>query len=286
MAARAVQSVRAALGPDDELIVVDSASDDPLTLADTPVLRVDRPGANRARNAGWRAARNQLILFVDDDVTVDVGWADGLVTALAAHPEAGFVTGRIDVPPDQMPVAYPVAIKDDPEGTVLTADTAGVLGHSASLAVRRAALEAVGGFDEVLGAGGLLPMSDETDLFDRLFAAGGTGWYEPSARAWHDQWRTRRERVHLSWLYGFGAGARIAKLRRTEPPRARALTREIVWRRGVRDLAHDTRHGYKTAMALDVAHAAGAMAGFVRARRFSVAAGHFVEPGARRPRGR
>jgi GT2 family glycosyltransferase len=127
-------------------------------------------------------------------------------------------------------------------------------------------------------------MSDETDLFDRLFAAGWEGWYEPTARAWHDQWRSRRERVKLSWLYGFGAGARIAKLRRTNRPRARQLATEVFWRRGIVDAFADGRHGYKTALLIDVAHLGGAVAGLARAWRMPVIDGHFrLAEGRRRP---
>jgi GT2 family glycosyltransferase len=278
MLRRAAATVAAAMGPDDEFIVVDSASAIPVDpVYRAQVIRLDRPGANRARNAGWRASSNEMVLYLDDDVMVDPGWADAFVAALGAHPEAAFVTGRIDVPPEQAPVDSPVAIKNDPGGAVLTKSTVGVLGHSASLAVRRSALESVGGFDEVLGAGGRLPMSDETDLFDRLFAAGWTGWYEPSARAWHDQWRSRRERIRLSWLYGYGDGARIAKLRRTDRARAASLTREVFWQRGVRQAVTDGRHRYRTAFVLDVAHLAGASAGLAKARRMPVVNGHFTE---------
>ncbi|MHB8465896.1 MAG: glycosyltransferase family 2 protein [Acidimicrobiales bacterium] len=283
MLRRAVAAVQAALGPADELIVVDSASVTPISpIAGARLIRIEQPGANRARNAGWRAARHEMLLFFDDDVTVDTGWADALVGAMEAHPAAGFVTGRVEVPPSQLPVDYPVAIKDNTHPAELTATTPGVLGHSASLAVRRAALTEVGGFDEVLGAGGRLPMSDEVDLFDRLFAAGWGGWYEPSALAWHDQWRTKRERVRLSWWYGFGAGARIAKLRRTDRAHARRQLIEVFWRRGLRDAAGDARRRYKTAVLLDLAHLAGACAGVTRAWRIPVVDGHFAPRGGRR----
>ena len=277
MLRRAVASITDALAPGDELLVVDSCSATPIPGA----ISVDAPGANRARNAGWRAARHEVVLFVDDDVTVDRGWADAFVAAMDAHPEAAFVTGRIEIPPGQQ-CDYPIAIKDDPDAAPLTPATTGVLGHSASLAVRRPALHQVGGFDEVLGAGGHLPMSDEIDLFDRLFAAGWSGWYEPAALAWHDQWRTRRQRLRVSWLYGFGEGARIAKLRRTDPGHARRQFTEVVWRHGLRDAARDGAHLYKTAFLLDAARLLGAGAGFMKARSIPVVDGHFVAPGVRR----
>src|SRR5690606_1444008 len=158
-------------------------------------------------NAGWRATTADVVLFVDDDVVVDAGWADAFAAAFASHPEVAFVTGRIDVPAHQAGTDRPVAIKDDDQPARLPAGTSGTIGHSASLGVRRPVLEALGGFDEALGAGARFCSAPEVDLFDRLFAAGHVGRYEPAARAWHDQWRGRGDKVHLDWRYGVGSGA-------------------------------------------------------------------------------
>ncbi len=283
---RCLASLAAALGPDDELIVVDSASTDPAVgrvaaAAGATVLRCERPGVDRARNAGWRHARHDAVLFVDDDVVVDEGWADGLVAALAAHPEAGFVTGRIDALPGDGTTDRPVAIKDDDAPARLDAATTGTLGHSASLAVRRRALEDVGGFDEAMGAGARFQSSPEVDLFDRLFAAGWVGWYEPSARAWHEQWRQRRQLLVLDWRYGMGAGARLAKLVRSDRRRARRVATEVLWATGLRTAARDLRAGYQTGVILRLAQILGAVVGFVAALPVPVRAGHYRPWGER-----
>jgi glycosyltransferase involved in cell wall biosynthesis len=278
---RCLASIATALRPPDEVIVVDSASRDTRVArvaarAGARVLRCDRPGVDRARNAGWRAASHDAVLFVDDDVTVDRGWADALAGALDA---AAFVTGRISVPDDQLDTARPVAIKDDDEPAVLDASTSGTLGHSASLAVWRAVLESVGGFDESLGAGARFQSAPEVDLFDRLFAAGFKGRYEPSARAWHEQWRTPRDKVHLDWRYGVGTGARVVKLLRTDRRRAAAVARDAAWDRGVRRAATDLRRGYRLGAATALARTAGVVVGVVRAAPVPVRGGHFVERG-------
>jgi GT2 family glycosyltransferase len=278
--ARCLASVFQALRDGDEVIVVDSASTDPevgrVALAAGAVLvRCERPGVDRARNAGWRRAAMDAVLFVDDDVVVDAGWADAMVAALDAHPEAGFVTGRIDSLPGSRSTERPVAIKDDEEPVRLDAATAGTLGHSASLAVRRAALERIGGFDEEMGAGARFQSSPEVDLFDRLFAAGWLGWYEPSARAWHEQWRGRPELLKLDWRYGLGAGARIAKLVRTDRPRAKRIAREVFWTHGLQTAWGDVRAGYQTGVLLKLAQVAGAVAGVAAALPVPVRDGHY-----------
>src|SRR4051794_34187412 len=144
----------------DELVVVDSASVDreavPTTAAPYAdlVIRQDRPGVGIARNAGWRAANHAIVLFTDDDVVVDPGWASALADTVAAHPEVGFVTGRIEAPPDLPFPLREVALKRDKAPQVFDRRSIVNLGHSASMAARRPALEAIDGFDEALGAGG------------------------------------------------------------------------------------------------------------------------------------
>ena len=277
-----LQSVRAELGDGDELIVVDSASVDPRVAttargAGAKYVRCDLPGVGRARNAGWRAARHDVVVFVDDDVRVAPGWGEAWRSALAAHPDTAFFTARIGVPPEQGEVVRPVAVKDDVEAAELDSRSTGSLGHSANLAVRRWALEAIGGFDEQMGAGGRFRASPEYDLFDRLFAAGWTGRYEPGPRAWHEQWRNRRELVRLDYAYGTGTGARLAKLVRTDRDRARMVAREHVWDNGVRRLGRAVRNRNKTGIVLTSSRLGGTIAGFTRAIVVPVRAGHFAK---------
>ena len=282
-----LQSLRPELRDGDELIVVDSASTDPQVAAvaarnGARVVRCDRPGVGVARNAGWRAAAHDTVVFVDDDIRVAPGWGDAWRDAIATHPETAFFTARIGVPPDQSDAIRPVAIKDEAESAVLDASSTGSLGHSANLAVRRWALETIGGFDEQMGAGGRFRSSPEYDLFDRLFAAGWTGRYEPAPQAWHEQWRNRRELLRLDYSYGTGTGARLAKLLRTDPRRARAVAREHVWENGLQRLARAARDGYKTGIVLTASRLTGTVAGFTRAIVVPVRGGHFAPP--RRPR--
>ena len=39
--------------------------------------------------------------------------------------------------------------------------------------------------------------AEDNDLFDRFFAAGYLGRYEPAGNGWHEQWRTRSQLVKL-----------------------------------------------------------------------------------------
>lgn len=235
--------------PDDEVLVVDSASrgGGTATVArdhGVGYVRVDRPGTSRARNAGAREAGRSLLAFVDDDVRVTTGWADALARALTST-DATFATGRVEVPPGQEGSERPVAVTERLTAGRLDASTRGVLGASANLGIRRAALAEVGGFDERLGPGTWFSAAEDVELFDRLFAAGHHGWFEPAALAYHDQWRDRRALVRLDYGYGKGAGARLVQLLRTDPGRARAVAAETLWHGGLVPLAGDLARGYQ-----------------------------------------
>ncbi|MCU1601858.1 MAG: mftF 1 [Frankiales bacterium] len=252
---RCVAALTSELGPEDELLVVDSASRIPVEGA----LRCDRKGASRARNAGWRAARHELVAFVDDDVQVGAGWADALVAALGQAP---WVAGAVGVPVGQEDRERPVAVTTLTEPTRLTLGSRGTLGASANLGVRRSALSAVGGFDERLGPGTWTRAAEDLDLLDRLLASGFEGRFEPAARAVHDQWRSRRELVALDHGYGIGLGVRLVLLRRAgSAGRARTVLRDAVWSGTVVAGARDLAKGYQLGALLALVRLLGALRG-------------------------
>jgi GT2 family glycosyltransferase len=242
---RCLDAVRVTLRPGDEVIVVDSASTGPQTgivarERGASVVRLEQPGASRARNAGWRAARHPLVAFTDDDCLPGPGWPGAL--AAAAADGIDFVTGRTCAPE---PVDRPVAVKTSLTAELLTVASAEPLGASNNLLVRRSALERIGGFDERLGPGTWPAAAEDLALFDRLLAAGCTGRYEPGALVVHEQWRSRGELVRLDWGYGKGQGARLALLRRLAAPAARRRLKAELWDAGLVTAAHDLRRRYE-----------------------------------------
>jgi GT2 family glycosyltransferase len=273
MLAGCLDALASSVGPADEVIVVDSCSRGADTAAVARAhavrsLRCDRPGASLARNTGWRAASHATVAFVDDDVRVDARWAGGVRAAVRAYPDAAFFTGRLVVAPAETGAERPVAIFDVPETFVIERSMLVDFGHGANLAARRSALEAVGGYDEAFGPGARWRAAEDLDLVDRLLAAGMTGRYVPDAEASHMQWRRRPDFVKLEWGYGIGQGARLGRLRKTDPHRFRRLSR-IVWReQGTAQLAGLVRARYEFGALLAVTRLAGTafgMAGFVLA---------------------
>ncbi|MDB5307998.1 MAG: glycosyl transferase family 2 [Gemmataceae bacterium] len=101
-----------------------------------PVTGTHGPAA--ARNAGWRAARGEVVAFTDDDTVPDPGWLAAGLGAFDRDPDLAAAAGRTEVPLPPRPTDY-----ERNESGLATAEFV-----TANCFVRRQVLEAVGGFDE------------------------------------------------------------------------------------------------------------------------------------------
>ncbi|HEU4459115.1 MAG TPA: glycosyltransferase family 2 protein [Methylibium sp.] len=121
-----------------------------------PALRYLRPlrgkGPAVARNAGWRAARGELIAFTDDDTVPERDWLAQGERSLA--PWQAAVHGRVRVPVSSQPTDHERMTQGLERAEFVTANAF----------VRRAALEKVGGFDERFTR----PWREDSDLQFRL----------------------------------------------------------------------------------------------------------------------
>jgi GT2 family glycosyltransferase len=177
----------------------------------TYVHRPGLTGASRSRNLGAALARHDLLLYVDDDVLVGPDWAARMKAALDRAGPAGAATGRV--------------VESEPEVAGGFAPTSGHVAHprivrgptdddplsSGSLAIGRATLLGLGGFDERLGPGTAFPAAEDNDLGHRLLRGGAAVALEPLAVAAHRAWRSPGDLATLRWAYGRGQGAFYAK---------------------------------------------------------------------------
>jgi len=279
--AACLDALIALTSPPGEIIVIDSASAAPTAVAaavalGTRLVRCDRPGASRARNAGWQTATGSIVAFVDDDVRVEPEWAERLCAPFA-DAEVVLVTGGVVAGRPIDGVAgdlRPVAVTDDVARGAFDRTFRGNVGASANLAVRRRTLEAVGGFDELLGAGARFRAAEDIDLFDRALAHGG-GWHADDAVGLHDPWRDRRALLRLELAYGLGYGVRLSKVLRVDRRRGAALAGYELRRLG-RDLVQDLRAAYALGVLSRLGWSAATLLGVARGLRTQVRHGHLA----------
>lgn len=200
------------------IVVVDGLDPESVVVAQRRgahvIAHAEPRGPNAARNAGWRAAHGELVIFVDDDVEAPRTWLPALLAAAAATPERDVFAGPIRA---DIEGGGPRSCgRDNPPITTLDHGAADVdvrVGWSANLAIRRAALETVGGFDESIPVGA----GDEEEWQERWRSTGGRVRYVAAAGLEH-------RRV--------GADATLRALARAQYRRGRAARQQDV-RKGV-----------------------------------------------------
>jgi glycosyltransferase involved in cell wall biosynthesis len=193
---------------DLEILVVDDGSDQPLAAhvaKAAPRARCHRQepgGLNAARNTAVELTSAPLIAFVDDDTLVPPQWAAAVVEAFATTDCSG-LGGRVELvlphdPPRWLTAArrsYLAEVELGPERRWMRGRELPV---GANCAVRRPALEDIGGFRDGLDrVGTSLISSGDTDFFLRLRAAGGRLLYEPAAWLQH---RVPADRLTFEWF--------------------------------------------------------------------------------------
>ncbi|MFL6197273.1 MAG: glycosyltransferase family 2 protein [Thermoanaerobaculia bacterium] len=182
--------------PRFELLVVDNGSSSPLPEG----IRVVRPGRNLGfaggANAGIEEARGEILLILNPDAVPEPGALDRLLEGFAAWPDAAGLAPRLEGPAGEsqagwqlkkLPSAWELVRHalpwpgsaglgiEPPAGTPVEQPAA------AALALRREALEAVGGFDPEFHPAWF----EDVDLAKRLREAGLVLRYWPAARFRH-----------------------------------------------------------------------------------------------------
>ena len=247
-----------------ELVVVDNASTDGSTEAvrarDPEALLIangDNLGFARACNQGWRASRAPHVLFLNPDAEVTPGAVETLVTLLESRPAVGAAgprtrgsdgTIQVSTGPDLTPLAelrqrrLVLGVARREAHALAEAEALHAREHEPAwvsgscLVVRRAALEAVGGFDERF-----FLYEEDADLCRRLREAGWRVVFTPAAEVKHHLGRSmskapRRARLeyHRSHLLYYG---------KHNGPFSRAALRILLAARGAREWLDATVSG-------------------------------------------
>ncbi|MFW5856476.1 MAG: glycosyltransferase family 2 protein [Planctomycetota bacterium] len=191
-------------GPDETVVVDDASADDSMALlrARYPWVRVlasgpdGRPqGFARTCNVGIAAAAaDHDIALLNNDTRIEPGWLGALADALGHQPGAASVASRMLQKDGAHVNACGLLLGGDGTCRALGDGTPDgprfdraceVFGASGGAALwRRAALDALGGFDETFFA-----YYEDADLAWRARAAGWTAVYAPAARVIHTEGR-------------------------------------------------------------------------------------------------
>lgn len=197
--------------PNFEVIVVDDGSSDATSSIvseyDVQLISTSNRGLSAARNVGMRAATGEIVAYLDDDARPDSHWLLYLARTFQSTSHAavggpnlspsgdGFIAQAVDHAPGN-PVH--ILIEDDIAEHV----------PGCNMAVRKACLEAIGGFDPQFCVAG-----DDVDMCWRLQQRGWTIGFSPAAVVWHH----RRNSIRSFWRQQIGYGRAEALLERKWP---------------------------------------------------------------------
>ncbi len=189
-----------------EIVVVDNGKE-PLAARLPDGVRVVReavPGLSRARNTGAAAARNDVLAYLDDDARPAPGWIESLRDGFC-DPRVAVAGGPIQgLWPAERPAGWPPTGMESFFSVLSLGDAdqdfpgrAEVYG--ANWAIRRAAFDAVGGFDAGFGTGeGGALGGDEFMAATNVHRLGlGVGRYLAAAAVGH---RIEHHRIDESYI--------------------------------------------------------------------------------------
>jgi GT2 family glycosyltransferase len=237
---RCLNAVLASSYRDFELVVVDQSAGstsqtivEGLAMHDARVrlVRDSGKGAARARNAGTAATMGNIVVFTDDDCEPRPDWLGLMVEALEGDATVGIAFGSVIPAPhdsrDGFIVGFSPSRAARLTGRLSKLHDAGI---SASVALRRSALDATGGFDEVLGPGSYFPCAEDYDLTYRVLSRGYALLHVPQARVIHHglrDWESGGGLIHRTYV---AIGAAYMKHVRLHDTVGAMLLFQEIWR--------------------------------------------------------
>lgn len=172
-------------------------------------IRCEGRGLSVGRNVGARwAEQAEVLAFTDDDCAVTSDWLAEMTAPFARDAHIGVVFGTVKPAPYDPALGFlPSYARNTPFLARSIFDKHQVEGMGASMAIRRAAWEALHGFDEMLGAGAPMRSAEETDFVIRALLAGFAAFETTGGAVIHSGFRTwaQAPRTLHDYLYGIGA---------------------------------------------------------------------------------
>lgn len=222
-----LESLVAQTYPDFEVLVIDDGSTDATGevaqgFECVRYHRQEHAGLSVARNWGAKLATGTILAYTDDDCIAHADWLLHLSHAFTDADVVGAGGPNIP-PPPRNPVERVVAAAPGAPAHVLLNDTEAEHLPGCNLAIRKNALERIGGFRAEFRAAG-----DDVDVCWRLREGGGRLLFVPGAMVWHH----RRFTVSAYLKQQRGYGYAEALLMKAHPARFGPLG-GARWRGGI-----------------------------------------------------
>lgn len=200
--------------PDFEILLIDDGSRHHIAeiAKSHPQVRYqfqEHAGLSVARNLGAQLATGSIIAYTDDDCIAPPDWLLHLSHAFADESVAAAGGPNIPPPPRNR-IEKIVAAAPGAPAHVLLNDTEAEHLPGCNLAIRKDALELIGGFRAEFKTAG-----DDVDICWRLRETGRRLLFVPGAMVWHH----RRFTIRAYLTQQFGYGCAEALLMKTHPER-------------------------------------------------------------------
>lgn len=241
--AETLQSLLRLENPDCRIVVVDQSTDERTARAVEAVAAgdprvhleaTDTVGSSAARNLGAAVAGTDIVAYTDDDCIVEPTWLTAILREFE-NPQIAAVYGRL--------IPYEFTSRDGTEVGFKAAEVRAeyrgrtppwYIGHGGNMAFRRRELIDAGGFDPLLGAGGVFGACEDPDIAYRLLAMGKKVAYSAAALGYHKHWKDWPAQRRMERAYGVGAGAQFAKYVRSGDLYGLRLFWKWTWELGAR----------------------------------------------------
>jgi GT2 family glycosyltransferase len=169
--------------PNYEIIVVNDGSTDSTAKIAAEygyrLISTENMGLSNARNLGMKAAKGEIVAYLDDDARPDPYWLQYLAATFSDTKHVG-VGGPNIAPQGDGVIAEGISNSPGNPTHILLSDQEAEHIPGCNMAFRKEALRAINGFDPQFRIAG-----DDVDICWRLQQRGWTLGFSPAAMVWH-----------------------------------------------------------------------------------------------------